>query len=133
LSEKRAGPVFNAERDQHIAYAEQGSATLTANVVNAGGSTDIAICAELQALRELLAQLGSSVAPSTALVEAAEKAADAPEPDHHRVIGYVETAVKLATTANGFAEQADKLIPRLQQIALWAGQTWDSWRPALGL
>jgi hypothetical protein len=133
MSEKRAGPVFNAVRDQHIAYAEQGPATLTSNVVNAGESADIAIRAELQALRELLSQLGSSAAPSAALVEAAEKATEASEPDHHKVIGYVESAVKLATTANGFAEQADKLIPRLQQIATWAGQTWDSWRPALGL
>ena len=102
-------------------------------MTNAGGSTDIAVRAELQALLELLGQLGSSVTPSTALVEAAEKAADAPEPDRQKVIGYVESAIKLATTANGFAEQADKLIPRLQHIATWAGQTWDVWRPVLGL
>jgi len=133
MSDRRAGPVFNAGRDQHIAYSEQGPATLTANVANGGGSDDIAVRAELRALLELLGQLGSSAAPSTALVEAAEKAADAAEPDRQKVIDYVESAVKLAATANGFTEQADKLIPRLQHIATWAGQTWESWRSTLGL
>jgi hypothetical protein len=133
MSEKRAGPIFNAGRDQHIAYAEQGPATLTSNVVNAEGPADIAVRGELQALRELLGRLGSAAAPSTALMEAAEKATEALEPDRHKVIGYVESAVKLAATANGFAEQSDKLIPRLRHIATWAGQAWDAWRPALGL
>lgn len=129
MSEKRSGPSFNAGRDQHIAYAEQGAASLHTHIANTGGSAEISISAELKALREILAGLGASTVP----VDAAENAADAPKPEHQKVISYVENAVKLASTANGFAEQADKLIPRLQHIATWAGQTWDTWRSALGL
>ncbi len=67
------------------------------------------------------------------LVQEAEKAAAAPEPERQKVIGYVESAVKLAATANGFADQTGRLIPRLEHIATWAGQSWDSWRTVLGL
>jgi hypothetical protein len=133
MSKHRSGPVFNAGRDQNVAYSEKGSATQTTHVSNVEGPADIAVLAELQELRKLLAQLGATTASATAQVEQAEKAANGPNPDKGKVIGYVERAVKLSATANGFAEQADRLVPRLQHIAAWAGQTWDSWRPALGL
>ena len=133
MSEHRSGPVFNAGRDQHIAYSEKGPATQTAHISNVEGHGDIAVLTELQELRKLLAQLGATAASSAAQVEQAEKDANGPNPDKKKVIGYVEHAVKLATTANGFAEQAAKLIPRLEHIASWAGQTWDSWRLTLGL
>jgi hypothetical protein len=132
MSENRSGPVFNAGRDQHVAYSEKGPATQTAHVSTVE-EPNIAIVAELQELRKLLSQLGATAASSTAQVEQAEKIANGPHPDKEKVVGYVERAVKLATTVNGFAEQTDKLIPRLHHIATWAGQTWESWRPTLGL
>ena len=133
MSENRRGPVFNSGRDQHIAYAEQGDATLNANVLHAGGLADAAVLAELQAVREVLGRLGAHASSSAAPLEAAENEAKQAKPDRNKVVGYVETAVKLATGANGFTESVNKLIPRLQQIAHWAGQSWDVWRPTLGL
>jgi hypothetical protein len=131
MSEGRRGPVFRAGRDQQIAYAEQGDATL--NATTSPNDQLASILAEIQALREMLKQFGAPAAPATTLLEAAEKEAGAPEPRRGVVAGYVETAMKLAAGVNGLAEQTDKLIPRLQQIAGWAGQSWDVWRPALGL
>jgi hypothetical protein len=133
MGESRRGPVFKAGGDQYNAYAEQGDATLNAAVSNNSGPANAAVLSELQALREMLSQLGSPASSATALLEAAEKEAKAPEPRRDEVAGYVETAMKLAAGVNGFAEQADKLIPRLQQIAAWSGRAWDLGRLALGL
>ena len=131
MGETSRGPVFKAGRDQHIAYSERGKATLNVAVANNGSSADV--LAELRVLRETLGKLGVPAASSAVLLDAAEKVVAAPEPDRTEVAGYVQAAVKLAVDVNGFAEQADKLIPRLQHIAAWAGQTWDAWRLTLGL
>jgi hypothetical protein len=132
MSGNRGGPSFSAGRDQSIAYAERGDATLDVRVANSGATGDVDIIAELRALREILARLTAPDSPSAILLETAETEAKAETPRRDKVAGLVESATKLATSVNGFAEQGEKLIPTLQHIGRWAGRAWDAWGPTLG-
>jgi hypothetical protein len=133
MGDESRGPKFTAGGNQQIAYAEKGDATFNANVSNTTGAAEVDIIAELRALREIMGRLTVQPTASVALLDSAEKAAGAAEPRRDEVMSLVEGATKLAVGVNGFAEQADRLIPRLQHVAAWAGRAWDLWGPTLGL
>jgi len=128
---KGRGPSFSACGDQYVAYAEKGDATLNASVTNAANADSAALAAELAAIRELLGQLQAPGAVEA--VKQAEEEAVTPKPEKATVLSRLEQGVKIASAAEGFAAQSDKLIPRLKAIAAWAGHNWESWRPMLGL
>ncbi len=58
-----------------------------------------------------------------ALLDAEEEAAK-PEPDKDEIGGAIERVVKYARGASEFAEQVEKLAPRLAAVASWLGSNW---------
>ena len=107
--------------------------TLTTRVAPPGlGSVDLR--SELVALREVLA--GLSVPErgrmDRALEDASDEAAKA-EPDKEELAGAVGRALKAARGANDFAEQVEKLTPRVAALASWAGPAGHALLSLLGL
>ncbi len=133
MTGKSRRPQFRAGRDQHIAYAEQGHAILHTEVSNAAVPEEIDIVAEIRALREAIAKFAALDSPAVTLLNAAEKEAATTEPRRDQVVNFVEGATKLAAGVNAFAQQSDQFVPRLQQIAKWAGYAWNAWAPSLGM
>ena len=128
---KAKGPSFSAARDQHVAYAEKGDATLHASVTNAADPHSTTVATELAAIRELLGRLRAPDAVK-AVKQAEEEAASA-KPDKATILSRLEQGMKIASAMEGFAAQSDKLISPLKEIATWAGHSWENWRPMLGL
>jgi len=92
------------------------------------------IGAEVRALRELLTTLE---APEQAKLERAladaEDEAAKPEPDRDEIGGALDRAIRYATKANNFAEQATKLKPHLEAACSWLGRNWHKLLAAASL
>jgi hypothetical protein len=90
--------------------------------------------AQLAALRDLLA--GLNVPERRRLDNALQEADDElakPDPDKDEVAGAVGRVLKAAKGANTFAEQLEKLAPRVAAIASWAGPAGRALLSLVGL
>jgi hypothetical protein len=133
MTSDRQKPSFTAGRDQNVAYAETGPATQYIHTSNTGADARTIIDA-LRAINDVLAQAAPVEEPITGpIIDAAIKEASAPAPDKRKISGYLETALKLATTTNSLTEQAEKLLPHLQHLADWLGGGLEAFRPYLGI
>jgi hypothetical protein len=131
-----------AERSISIARDAVGSSIVTGdkNVVHTEyqdtlpPAESVDIRAEIRALREVFAALGSpeQAKLERAIADAEEEAAK-PAPDRDEIGGALDRAIKYATKANGFAEQAAKLRPHLEAACGWLGQNWHKLLAAAGL
>ncbi|MCY7324101.1 MAG: CHAT domain-containing protein [Phormidesmis sp. CAN_BIN36] len=87
------------------------------------GSVDIN--AELKALRDLLAQMGS---PDQRKIDNAladvEDELKKPQPDKTEVGQALERAFNYAQKAEGFSAAIEKLQPRMTKVVSWLGENW---------
>jgi hypothetical protein len=90
--------------------------------------------AELSALRDLLASLNVPERGrlDRALQDAEEEAAK-PDPDKGEVADAVQRVLKAAKGANAFAEQIEKLAPRVAALAAWVGPAGHALLSLVGL
>jgi hypothetical protein len=127
-------PSFIAGRDIKGAFATGDHATATTTITEAvAPDMNVDIVAALSALKVVLCTLpGIETKALIRLDEARDEAAKS-EPKREEVKSLVAQATNYAREATGFIEAADKLTGPLQHIAAWAGSTWQSWAPTLGL
>lgn len=83
------------------------------------------ISAEIAALRERLAGLQAPDQGKLlrALADAEEEAAK-PDPAPDEIGAAMDRAIGYAKKANGFADQAAKLLPHLKAVCGWLGDNW---------
>lgn len=92
------------------------------------------IRSEIDALRELLAQLETSDRRKieNALDDAGEELSK-PEPDKDEVGKALDRALDYAQKANGFAEAIDQLRPHVEKAVGWLGENWHKILTGVGL
>jgi hypothetical protein len=137
MEERTSGErSIGAGRDMKIVAAASGDKSIaiaSSSETTVCGAPSIDAKAELAVLRQILSTLEDLDRKAlTRLDEAAEEAAK-PKPDHGEVQNLIEQATRYAKTANGFADQAGKLVPHLTRVAVWLGRAWSDWGPTLGL
>lgn len=129
-----SGPTFTAGRDNKGAFATGKRATATATITETvAPDPTIDIVAVLAALQGTLARLPGVDPKALTRIEEARAEAARREPKREEVKSLVAQATQYAKDAAGFTEAAAKLKPHLQQVAAWAGSTWQAWAPTLGL
>jgi hypothetical protein len=134
IPEGPAGSVI-AGRDMKGVAAATGAHSMASAHYRETALRDpkVDLAAELAALRQVLSGLNGLDSKALTRLDEAQQEANKPDPDRGEVQNLITQATRYAKSANGFAEQAEKLAPPLMRIAAWLGQAWSSWGPALGL
>ena len=107
-----------------VITGDNNTATMKNVTVTRPPPESVDIKAELAALRALLAALQ---APDQGKLDRAmadaEEEVEKADPDRDEVGEALERAVKYAKGANSFAENIEKLAPRLAAVASWLGSS----------
>lgn len=116
-----------------VVTGDHNTVTTTTHVTLPPAST-VDPKAELSALRDLLAglQVPERGKLDRAFQDAEEEAAK-PNPDKGEVADAVQRALKAAKGANSFADQIEKLAPRVKALAAWAGPAGHALLSLVGL
>jgi hypothetical protein len=94
----------------------------------------VRIAEELAGLRAILAQLNSVEAAKLGrALDDAEEEAGKPKPDKDEVGSALERALKIARSANDFAENTSKLLPYVKGAVAWLGSNWTGLLSLVGL
>lgn len=105
-----------------VITGDKNTATMKNVKVSLPPQDTVDIKAELSALRDLLASLNApDQGKLDRALQDAEEEAQKPEPDKDEIGSAIERAVKYAKGASEFAENAEKLAPRLAAVASWLG------------
>ncbi len=119
---KRSVNVGRDARNTVIVTGDRNTVTQTLKRVSLPPPESVDIKAELAALRAALAQLA---APDARKIENAigdaEDELQKPAPDKDEIGKALDRAIGYAQKADGFATAAEKLVPRVVQIAGWLG------------
>ena len=132
MSGERSVSAGRDMKGNAIATGDFATATATySETVPRDLSVDL--CAELAALRQVLAGIGGVNKRALTRLDEAEDEAGKAEPDPGEIRKLVTEATSYARTANGFMEQAGQLAPSLMRVGGWLGQSWSDWASSLGL
>jgi hypothetical protein len=101
------------------------------NQANLPAPETVNIQAELQALRDLLAQLDDPIVAGVA--QKLEQEAAKPEPDKSVIAKTLETGLTYAKDLADFSDTIDKLRPHVEATASWLGQHGHKLLPLVGL
>jgi hypothetical protein len=101
------------------------------NQANLPAPETVNIQAELQALRDLLAQLDDPIVAGVA--QKLEQEAAKPEPDKSIIAKTLETGLTYAKDLADFSDTIDKLRPHVEATASWLGQHGHKLLPLVGL
>ncbi len=101
------------------------------NQANLPAPETVNIQAELQALRDLLAQLDDPIVAGVA--QKLEQEAAKPEPDKNVIAKTLETGLTYAKDLADFSDTIDKLRPHVEATASWLGQHGHKLLPLVGL
>jgi hypothetical protein len=135
-------PPSGNDRSVHVGGNIAGASVVTGDHNTVTTKADVTLPAasavdpkaELSALRDLLASLNVPERGrlDRAFQDADEEAAK-PDPDKGEVADAVERVLKAAKGANSFADQVEKLAPRVAALAAWAGPAGHGLLSYLGL
>ncbi len=108
-----------------IITGDSNTANINFQQVTLHAPTTVNIQAELNALREILANLETSDRRKidNAFADAQEEL-NKPQPDKDEVGDALNRALKYAKKAAGFASVMEKLQPHLTKIIVWLGANW---------
>jgi hypothetical protein len=118
-----------------VVTGDQNTVTTTMQQVTMPSADQVDVRAELAALRELLAGL-KNVPDRGRLDRAVQDAVEEtakPEPDKEWVGNALERVAKSAKAASDFAENAEKIVPRLVALGSWLGPAGRAVLNALGI
>lgn len=114
-----------------IQIGDYDTATINYQRVSLTAPETVNIQAEINALREIIAELETSDRRKIDnAFEDAQEELNKPQPDKDEVGDALNRALKYAKKAEGFASVIEKLQPRLSKITAWLG---DNWHKLLGL
>ncbi|WP_225907507.1 hypothetical protein [Leptolyngbya sp. BL0902] len=135
-----SNPSSNQDRSVSIGSSVTGSAIVTGdsntvsvqfNQANLPAPETVNIQAELQALRDLLAQMDDPIVAGVA--QKLEQEAAKPEPDKNVIAKTLETGLTYAKDLADFSDTIDKLRPHVEATASWLGQHGHKLLPLVGL
>ena len=129
-----SGTSFTAGRDNKGAFATgMGATAITTITETVAPDLNIKILDVLATLHQILARMPGVERKALARLEEAQEEAAKPEPKREEVKALVTQAAHYAKDVADFGDAMEKLKPHLIHVAAWAGSTWQTWAPTLGL
>lgn len=114
-----------------VVTGDNNTVSVQFNQANLPAPETVNIQAELQALRDLLAQLDDPIVAGVA--QKLEQEAAKPEPDKSVIAKTLETGLTYAKDLVDFGDTIDKLRPHVEATASWLGQHGHKLLPLVGL